>query len=106
VENVAAATSDFDVTHPLFGATVVFTGTLESMPRRQAAQLVVDSGGRCSSSVTTETNLLVVGIQDLRTFRDGETRSSKMRKAEVVLSKGGEIEIVSEDEFLKLTSEE
>jgi hypothetical protein len=38
---MAPQTDTFDQDHPFFGATVVFTGTLESMVRRDAMQHVL-----------------------------------------------------------------
>jgi DNA polymerase III subunit epsilon len=75
---MAPQTYRFDQDHPFFGATVVFTGTLESMVRRDAMQLVLDLGGHCTATVTKHTNFLVVGDQDFRKFTDGIS-SSKMK---------------------------
>ena len=46
---------------PLEGKTVVFTGTLESMGRKEAEELVASLGGRASSSVSKATDYVVVG---------------------------------------------
>jgi DNA ligase (NAD+) len=46
---------------PLAGKTVVITGTLPTLSRKQATQLVEDAGGRVTGSVTRTTDLLVVG---------------------------------------------
>jgi DNA ligase (NAD+) len=43
------------------GKTVVFTGTLESMGRAEAKQIVEEQGGRVGSSVSASTDFLVVG---------------------------------------------
>ena len=40
---------------PLFAKRIVFTGTLESMPRREAFQLTVDAGATPSQSVSKRT---------------------------------------------------
>jgi DNA ligase (NAD+) len=46
---------------PLAGKTVVLTGALESMTREEAADAVTAAGGRVTSSVTSKTDLVVVG---------------------------------------------
>jgi DNA ligase (NAD+) len=66
------------------GLTVVFTGTL-SMPRDQAERLVRDQGGKTSSSVSRQTDLVVVGAN----------AGSKADKARTL-----GVRIVSDEEFL------
>jgi DNA ligase (NAD+) len=46
---------------PLSGKTVVFTGSLDSMPRRDAEARVRQLGGKTTSSVSKDTDLVVVG---------------------------------------------
>lgn len=94
-------TNEFDETHPLFGRTVVFTGTLASMTRRQAFQSVLDVGGTPGDLVTHETNILVVGEQDLRRLAEYETMSAKQRKAHDLRAKGQDITLLGEDDFLR-----
>jgi DNA ligase (NAD+) len=69
------------------GKTVVFTGTLSSMTRDKAEELVTKMGGRVSKSVSKKTDLVVVG----------ESPGSKYEKA---LSLG--IQTLMESEFLEL----
>ncbi|MBK8294070.1 MAG: hypothetical protein IPK93_04555 [Solirubrobacterales bacterium] len=89
----------FDVRHPFFGKTVVFTGTLESMTRREAFGTLAEVGSIPGNSVTTKTNLLVVGEQDLEKLAAGETMSSKMKKAAKLRAEGQDIELIGEAEF-------
>lgn len=91
----------FDEEHPFYQKNVVFTGTLESMKRSEAAQKVVDVGGFASDNLTKKANFLVMGMQDLRQLK-GKNKSSKLIKAETWISKGADLEIIGEDEFLKL----
>jgi DNA polymerase-3 subunit epsilon len=98
-------TSDeFDPEHPFYGQTVAFTGTLRSMRRRAAMQKIVDAGGACSTSVNEHTNFLVVGDQDFTRFKDGK-KTTKLRKAELLMSLGYNIEVLTEDEFLRMLEE-
>ncbi len=72
---------------PLSGKTIVLTGALETMTRGEAAQAVRNAGGRIAGSVSSKTDLVVVG----------ENPGSKHRKA-VELG----IETVTEGEFREL----
>ena len=94
----------FDESHPLFGRVVAFTGTLGSMNRREAAQLVVDFGGHFGSGVTKKTNYLVCGYQDFRMLAEGSAISSKKQKAQSLISAGADLELLPEDEFLQLVN--
>ena len=85
----------------LFSKKIVFTGTLESMPRREAFQAAVDAGAKPSQSVSKRTNYLVAGATDLR--KVGESgRSSKHRKALALAAEGSPIQIMDEDQFICL----
>jgi DNA polymerase-3 subunit epsilon len=92
---------EFDPAHPLYGATVTFTGALAHYVRREAAQLVVDRGGHFSSNVTAASDLLVVGEQDMAKLA-GRSASSKMRKAASMAAGGHHIEIIDEVDFYRL----
>ena len=93
---------EFNEDHPFFQRAFVFTGTLHSMSRRDAMQLVVDVGGRPGNGVTKRTHFLVLGQQDFRTFAAGHTKSSKHRKAEALKAAGHDIELLSEQDFLEI----
>ena len=85
----------------LFSKRIVFTGTLESMPRREAFQAAVDAGAKPSLSVSKRTDYLVTGVTDLR--KVGETgRSSKHRRALALAAEGSPVEIIDEDQFICL----
>lgn len=90
-----------DESSPIFGKTVVFTGTLERMVRKDALALVAKLGGIPSDSLTKDTDYLVVGNGDfVKSVKNGKT--GKMKKAESFALKGTEIQVVSEDTFFKI----
>lgn len=96
--------TDFDETHPLFGKVCVFTGTLDKMIRKDAAQLVVNYGGFAGNSVTTKTNFLILGNYDYcKSIKGG--KSSKHKKAESLKQQGYDIEIIPEDVFYDMIFE-
>ena len=83
-----------------YGRNVVFTGTLTSMKRSDAQQIIADIGGINGGSVTRGTNYLVVGQQDYRVVGD-QGMSSKQKKAIKMIDEGASLEIISEEDFLK-----
>ena len=72
---------------PLEDKTFVLTGTLQSMDRNSASDIIKELGGKISNSVSKKTNYVVVG----------ENPGSKYDKA---LSLG--VTILNEEEFLHL----
>ena len=68
------------------GKSVVFTGTLESLGRAEAKQIVEDQGGRVASSVSAKTDYLVVG---------GKPGSKAKKAAELG------VEVLLEPQFLE-----
>lgn len=72
------------------GLTFVLTGTLTTMSRNEASELIQSLGGKVSSSVSKKTDYVVAG----------ENAGSKLTKAE---SLG--IKIISEAEFTAMTKE-
>lgn len=84
-----------------YGKGVAFTGTMSSMTRHEATQLVADIGATVQSGVSSKTEYLVVGQQDYR--RLGESgMSSKQTKAMKLVADGQQLEVLSEDAFLQL----
>lgn len=102
VSDITPEANDFEVDHPFHGKTVVFTGSLESMVRKEAMQKVVNCGGECTTSVSGNTDFLVVGDQDYSQFRDRQTKSRKMQDAERLAAEGSGIEMLAEEDFLRM----
>lgn len=86
----------------LEGLSFLFTGTLESMKRKEAQAVVQALGGRAPSAVAASLTHLVLGDGDLERFNNG-WRSSKLKKVEKLNGEGAEIRVIGETEFLALT---
>jgi DNA ligase (NAD+) len=74
----------------LSGKTFLFTGTLNKLKRSEAEEMVEAKGGKLLSGVSSKLNYLVVG----------EDAGSKLEKAK----KLGSVQILSEDDFLKIAN--
>ncbi|MFZ1454902.1 MAG: NAD-dependent DNA ligase LigA [Saprospiraceae bacterium] len=75
-----------------YGKTILFTGTLQTLGRKEAEELAAKSGAKNISAVSSNLNILVVG----------EKAGSKLKKAQQL----GTVEILTEEEFLaKVKSE-
>lgn len=89
---------------PLYGETIVFTGSLDR-PRKDLRDVVVALGCNFADSLTRETTMLVVGNYNNPTVLT-TGKSGKLAKAEK-LNKDGKahIEIMSSDSFYMMMSE-
>lgn len=96
---------DANKNSPIYGKVFVFTGRLERMTRKDAMRLVSDLGGQLGDGVTKKTDFLILGNNDYcSTIKDG--KSSKQKKAEKLKQDGYDIEIIPEDVFYEMISEE
>jgi len=86
-------------THPFFGKSVAFTGTLTMFSRQEAQRVVEIFGGHPKTTVSKNTDYLVVGVNDLRKLAAGQSKSSKLRKADELRQSGHEIYIISDVDF-------
>ncbi len=84
----------------LLGETIVFTGKL-SIVRREAADIAAQAGCSVVGNVSKEVTMLVVGTQN-KSQLDGYEKSSKHRKAEALINRGADIQILSEQDFFEL----
>lgn len=101
LDAVAPSTQYFDATHPLFDAQIAFTGDLDSMDRKKAAQAVTDLGGIVKSGVSRKTNFLVVGPQDPKLVGEKGVSTKEIKAAELI-EKGFDIKILDETAFIAL----
>ncbi len=69
------------------GMTVVLTGTLSSMGRKEAADIIEKNGGKVSGSVSKKTSLVIAG----------EEAGSKLDKANAL-----GVRVIDEEEFLRM----
>lgn len=95
--------SKIDPNNYFFEKAVCFTGTFSFSTRQELQKYIADVGGNPVDSVTKKTDILVVGQQDFRVVGDTGI-SSKQKKAHDLLNVGQQIEILSETDFLSLTS--
>lgn len=98
-------TREINLNNPLCGKNIVFTGTL-SIPREEAMQIAVNCGAQLRTSVSSKTDFLVVGHQDLDIVGD-DGMSTKEEKA-CALNEAGKakIQIIKEDQFMDLVGME
>ena len=75
---------------PFAGKTILFTGTLLKMGRKEAQEKAEAAGAKNLSAVSSNLDILVVG----------ENAGSKLKKAQQL----GTIRILTEEEFLELVS--
>jgi DNA ligase (NAD+) len=78
---------DEDASDKLSGMTIVVTGTLPTLGRKEAEELIVKNGGKASGSVSKKTSLVLVG----------EAAGSKLTKANEL-----GIRVIDEKEFLNM----
>lgn len=82
------------------GDFVCFTGTLKTMVRETAQQLITEHGGTPQNGVTKKTSILVTGDFDTQTFKPGASFTSKLQKAFDKADSGQRLEILTEDAFV------
>ncbi|WP_022760119.1 NAD-dependent DNA ligase LigA [Butyrivibrio sp. AD3002] len=78
---------DEDASDKLSGMTIVVTGTLPSLGRKEAEELITKNGGKAAGSVSKKTTMVLAG----------EAAGSKLTKAQEL-----GIKVINEEEFLEL----
>lgn len=76
---------------PLLGKTILFTGSLQQLKRKEAQEIAAANGAKNISAVSSNLDILVVG----------EKAGSKLKKAEAL----GTVQIMTEAEFVELVSQ-
>ncbi len=87
--------------HPFYGRYLAFTGGLTCMTRDEAMGSVAAVGGTSGDSVSKKTDYLVVGGLYSATFAEGY-HTGKLKKALTLSSQGVPIDILTEDDFVRL----
>jgi DNA ligase (NAD+) len=82
-----AAVKDADASDKLAGMTIVVTGTLPTLGRKEAEELITKNGGKASGSVSKKTSMVLAG----------EAAGSKLTKANEL-----GIKVINEAEFLEM----
>lgn len=102
LKSLTPETTQFDEDNYFYQKNVCFTGTLEQLQRKEAAQIVVNLGGTVSNTVTKALDVLVLGNSDYQIETFGN-KSTKHQKAEELLLQGYDIAILDEGTFIDLT---
>ena len=76
-----------DTSDKLAGLTIVVTGTLPTLGRKEAQELIEKNGGKCTGSVSKKTSLVLAG----------EAAGSKLTKAQEL-----GIRVISEAELMEM----
>jgi DNA polymerase-3 subunit epsilon len=97
-----APDKEVNIGSDLFGKTVIFTGELSTLTRKEAIQRAVNNGAVVTSKVSKKTNFLIVGVSDLIDFNTGK-KTNKLKDAEQMSASGQDISIIDEEDFLKMT---
>lgn len=84
--------------------TIALTGKLSTMKRNDAKKLIEALNWTFQSSVTSLTDILVVGIVDLSLLEDKTT--TKIRQANDLIDSGKDIRLIPEREFFELIQKE
>lgn len=83
---------------PLSGKSFLFTGKMAAMTRGEAEKIVESRGGEVAVGVNRDLDFLVIGSEGYRS----QDKGNKWIKAESLIQKGADINIISEEKFLKM----
>lgn len=82
-----------DKDNPFYSKKVVLTGVLDSISRKEAAQILKEKGADIDTGVSKRTNYVIAGHG---------AGPSKLKKIEQYNKAGADILIVTEEKFLKM----
>lgn len=101
--DLKAENTTFDEDNPLFEQNVVFTGKMDSLVRKDAMQIVLESGGAPQNNVNKKTNILVLGdTAYASTVKNGATL--KQQRAQQLAEDGQDIIVITESVFIDMLS--
>lgn len=83
------------------GKAFVFTGKMAHLDRKSAQKKVKSLGGKVPSSLTSQTDFLIVGDEGSPLLGEGK-KSTKQIRAEKLVATGEKVRIITEREFLAL----
>jgi len=92
---------DREPDHPLYGRVIVFTGALKTRTRQQAWSDAATVGAIPEKDVTKRTNVLVIGDLNPAVLTPDATTSGKAAHAFALQAKGQDIEVMTEEDFLR-----
>ena len=90
-----------DPSHPFYGKNLVFTGNL-SMPRSAATLFAANAGAIIKSGVSSKTDYLVVGEQDISLVGTDGISDKEEKAYDLNRAGKSKIKIIREDEFMEL----
>lgn len=91
--------------HPLYGKSVVFTGSLRSMSRAEAQKSVIEAGGHSTNFVNDQTHYLVLSERVFLNLARGG-HNNKVQQAHHLSAGRKPVTLISEGEFLTLLQHE
>jgi len=94
-------TEKFDSGNPFYKSNVCFTGKLDTLLRKQAAQLVVNLGGIAQNGVTEKTDYLILGDTAYSLHNKG-TLTTKMKRAYDLINNGNDLKVINESVFIDM----
>jgi DNA polymerase-3 subunit epsilon len=78
---------------PFYRRKIVITGVFENITRQEIAQLLKEKGADIDTNVTEKTDFIISGV---------DPGPSKIRKFEMLKTKGHDIKLLSETDFLNI----
>lgn len=93
---------DLEYDDDFVGREVIFTGTLGSMDREAAQQMVLKAGGTTGNNITKRTSMVIVGSPYDSELKPGAILSGKLKKVMALRESGADIQLLNEIEFLNL----
>ncbi|KGR77996.1 BRCT domain-containing protein [Ureibacillus manganicus] len=97
IEIILLSDPSQQLVHPFYNKQIVFTGSLSTMTRSEAAKKVQACGGMLQGAVTKDTDFVILG-------KNVCGISSKHLKAKQLISLGFDIQIMLEDDFIWVLS--